>query len=415
MTENSAKSIKPKKERVLSLDVLRGFDLFVLLCVGPLFLSIVSGPFAEFFKTNAWAKAIETQFHHVAWEGFVAWDLIMPLFLFMTGAAIPFSLSKYTSGSDEKPTFRLYFRIIRRFILLWILGMIAQGHLLNFNIQGLYLYSNTLQAIAAGYLISSVIYLLFRVKGQILITLLLLAGYWILMTFVKFGDFGGGSFAPDSNLSEGIDRAVLGYWRSGVVFPKDGSWAFGPTRYTWILSSLTFAATVMTGLFAGELIRRGTLKNPETEPDERKKKNVRVRIFKSLLIIGIVLTAAGFGWSMIPEGTVGYCPIIKRIWTPSMVLFSSGLSFCLLALFYGFYDILGYRCGSTFFSVIGMNAITAYMLPRFFNFNTIAKMPLYGLEQYLGSWYSPLIVFAGFMIIWCILRAMYRAGRFLRV
>ncbi|MDO5582236.1 MAG: DUF5009 domain-containing protein [Planctomycetia bacterium] len=409
-------NVSPKKERVLSLDVLRGFDLFVLLCVGPLFLSLAAGPFKDFFQTNAWGKAIEAQFHHVRWEGFVAWDLIMPLFLFMVGAAIPFSLSKYTSGSEEKPTFRLYFRIIRRFLLLWILGMIAQGHLLDLKIQGLNFYSNTLQAIAAGYLISSILYLIFRIKGQILITILLLAAYWALMTFVKFGDFGGGSFLPESNLSEGIDQKVLGCWRAGVVFQKDGSWAFSTTsHYTWILSSLTFAATVMTGLFAGELIRTGIAKNTEGEADEKKKKSVRVRIFGLLLLIGVLLTAAGFGWSKIPEGSPGYCPLIKTIWTPSMVLFSSGLSFILLALFYAFYDLFGFRCGSTLFKVIGMNAIAAYMLPRFFNFSTIAKMPLHGLEQYMGVWYTPLITFSGFMLVWFILWGLYRSGRFLRV
>lgn len=409
-------SVDHKKERILSLDVLRGFDLFALLCIGPLFLSLASGPLSKILKSQSWGEALIAQFHHVPWEGFVAWDLIMPLFLFMVGAAIPFSLSKYTSGSEEKPTFRLVFRIIRRFILLWILGMVAQGHLLDLKIQGLHFFSNTLQAIAAGYLISSIIYLLFRIKAQILITILLLISYWALMTFVKIGDFGGGSFLPDTNLAEWFDQKVLGSWRDGVVFQKDGSWIFSEKyHYTWILSSLTFAATVMTGVFAGELIRSGIFKNAENAPDEKKKRSVRFRIFGSLLIIGIVLTALGFGWAKVPVGSIGYCPLIKTIWTPSMVLFSSGLSFILLALFYCFYDLLQFRCGAAFFSVIGMNAITAYILPRFFNFNTIAKMPLYGLEQYLGSWFSSLIVFAGFMILWSILWCMYRSGRFLRV
>lgn len=423
------------KKRILSLDVLRGFDLIVLLCIGPLFLALASGPFAETFKESAfWQKAL-AQFHHVKWEGFVAWDLIMPLFLFMVGTALPFSLSKYKK-SEGRSTFALYLRILRRVILLWILGMVAQGHLLDLKWQGLHFYSNTLQAIAAGYLIACILYLLFNTPGQILSTFVLLFAYWGAMTWIKVGDFGGGSFHPDTNLAEWIDRQVLGCWRDGVTFNSDGTWAFSSSyHYTWILSSLTFGVTVMLGVFAGEMIRsplaaqekEGFPENPtEQLSDEallarlrsNKQRSVPLtqgKCFTLLMVIGAVLTLVGHGWAQIPEGMFGYCPLIKIIWTPSMTLFAGGLSFLLLGLFYAIFDWMGLRWGTTFFIVVGMNPITAYILPYFINFRDVAKTSLKGTSQYLGTWYTPMIVLAGFGLLWYILWVMYRNQKFLRV
>ncbi len=427
-----------KKERVLALDVLRGFDLFVLLCIGPLATALFNGPFKKAVADSTFWTAVSRQFHHVPWEGFVAWDLIMPLFLFMVGVAIPFSLAKYISNG--RPTEKLYLRIFRRVILLWIFGMIVQGHLLDLKIQGLDLYSNTLQAIAAGYLFASIFYLTMKVRWQIIAFCVLLLGYWALMTFVKVGEFGGGSFLPDTNLAEWIDQNVLGSWRDGVSFTKDGNWTFSAGyHYTWILSSLTFAATVLSGVFAGELIRRAHATSAKASPaaqpgdtpaspgrsntapagsGERSAKSAaggKPIVFWQLLGIGVLMTLLGALWSEIPQGSFGYCPLIKVIWTPSMVLFSSGLSFMLLALFYGVLDVMKLRFGTGFLVVIGMNAITAYTLAHVIKFRQIAEMVLYGTQQYLNSWYAPVMNLASFMILFYILWLLYRNKCFLRL
>ena len=420
-TSEQTNSLPPlAKERVLSLDVLRGFDLLFLLCLGPLFTSVANGPLSEFFKGSPFWQKVLNQFHHVPWEGFVAWDLIMPLFLFMVGAALPFSLSKYT-GNQGRPTAQLYLRIFRRVLLLWILGMVAQGNLLSLKLQGLNFYSNTLQAIAAGYLIACIFYLTMRTPMQIVFTFLLLATYWALMTYVKVDGYGGGSFQPESNLAEWVDRTVLGRWRAGVVFKAGGIWEFSSTsHYTWILSSLTFGVTTMLGVFSGEIIRRQFAPKIKVEnADESTEKATaplsKGKVFSALLVLGIFLTLVGYGWSKIPEGSFGYCPLIKTIWTPSMTLFAGGLSFLLLAIFYGIIDLAGFHWGTTFFIVIGMNAITAYMLPRFINLRSVAEMFLYGTKQYLETWYGPMIVLVGFLLLWYILWVMFRCKKFLRV
>ena len=122
--------------RLASLDILRGFDLFLLV----------------FFQPVLWVLArqldvpclngILYQFDHEVWEGFRFWDLVMPLFLFMTGASMPFSLSKYKGVSGSY--WPVYRRILKRVALLFIFGMIVQGNLLGLDSRHLVIYYNPL-------------------------------------------------------------------------------------------------------------------------------------------------------------------------------------------------------------------------------------------------------------------------------
>ena len=227
--------------RLASLDILRGFDLFLLVFFQPVFAALVRQLNLPFLND------ILYQFDHEVWEGFRFWDLVMPLFLFMTGASMPFSLSKYVGMSGSY--WPVYRRILRRVFLLFIFGMIVQGNLLGLDSSHIYLYSNTLQSIAVGYFIAAVIQLHFSFRWQIGITLLLLFIYWIPMTFL-------GDFTPAGNFAEQVDRWVLGRFRDGVFWNEDGTWSFSPYyNYTWIWSSLTFGVTVMLGAFAGKIMK----------------------------------------------------------------------------------------------------------------------------------------------------------------
>ena len=172
--------------RLASLDILRGFDLFLLVFFQPVFAALARQLNLPFLND------ILYQFDHEVWEGFRFWDLVMPLFLFMTGASMPFSLSKYVGMSGSY--WPVYRRILRRVFLLFIFGMIVQGNLLGLDSRHIYLYSNTLQSIAVGYFIAAVIQLHFSFRWQIGITLLLLFIYWIPMTFL-------GDFTPAGNFA----------------------------------------------------------------------------------------------------------------------------------------------------------------------------------------------------------------------
>ena len=378
------KNTHSSSKRLESLDALRGFDLFFLVALGPLMHSLARTANVEWLNESMWV------FSHVSWEGFSPWDLIMPLFLFMTGISMPFSLSRYKSISDKRPLLR---RLAKRILLLWIFGMMCQGNLLALDPNTIYLYSNTLQAIATGYLITALLFLFTSRRTQIITAVVLLLVYWTAMQFITVDGYGGGNYTPQGNLAEWIDNTVLGRFRDtaqvidGKVVVAD--WY----HYTWILSSLNFGVTVLTGLFAGYIAK---------DKIEEKKK------LKLYFGTGITMVIAGWLWNF-------QMPIIKTIWTSSMVLVSSGYCFLLMGLFYYWIDYKGHRSGITWLKVYGMNSIVAYMLANVVNFRCIGESLFYGLEQYMGSYYSFLMTLWNIGAVYVIIWFMYKRGIFLKV
>lgn len=372
-----------KTERLESLDVLRGFDLFCLVFFQPVLLSIGAA------IDKPWMNTLMEPFEHVAWEGFAFWDIIMPLFMFMAGASMPFAFAKYL-GNGNKTS--LYKRIAKRVALLWIFGMMCQGNLLALDFQKIYFYSNTLQAIAMGYLISAILLLHFKQKGQIITTIVLLLVSWALLSFVKTGSWGGGNFGPDNNLAEYIDRVVLGRFRDGVTITGTGL-DFGNYRYTWIVSSLNFGVTVMTGVFAGQIMKSGI---------------TPLKKVQRLVLVGVLMIVAGQLWGL-------QIPVIKKIWTSSMTLYSSGICFLLMALFYFIIDYKKYGKYFRWLKIYGMNSIMAYLLYVVVDFSDVMNSVLYGMEQYAGNYYAALLQLGNVSIIFFILWIMYRNKVFLKV
>ena len=378
------KNTHSSSKRLESLDALRGFDLFFLVALGPLMHSLARTANVEWLNESMWV------FSHVSWEGFSPWDLIMPLFLFMSGISMPFSLSRYKSISDKRPLLR---RLAKRILLLWIFGMMCQGNLLALDPNTIYLYSNTLQAIATGYLITALLFLFTSRRTQIITAVVLLLVYWTAMQFITVDGYGGGNYTPQGNLAEWIDNTVLGRFRDtaqvidGKVVVAD--WY----HYTWILSSLNFGVTVLTGLFAGYIAK---------DKIEEKKK------LKLYFGTGITMVIAGWLWNF-------QMPVIKTIWTSSMVLVSSGYCFLLMGLFYYWIDYKGHRSGITWLKVYGMNSIVAYMLANVVNFRCIGESLFYGLEQYMGSYYSFLMTLWNIGAVYVMIWFMYKRGIFLKV
>ena len=381
---DTMKSTHSAAKRLESLDALRGFDLFFLVALGPLMNSLARAADAEWF--NNWMGI----FNHVSWEGFSPWDLIMPLFLFMSGISMPFALSRYKSMPDKRPLLR---RLGKRILLLWIFGMICQGNLLGLNPDKIYLYSNTLQAIAAGYLITALLFHFTRRRTQLITAVLLLLIYWAAMQFIQVDGYGGGNYTPQGNLAEWIDKVVLGRFRDTAQL-VDGKVVVAEWyHYTWILSSLNFGVTVLTGLFAGYIAK---------DKIEEKRK------LKLYFGIGATMVTIGWLWNF-------QMPVIKTIWTSSMVLVSSGYCFLLMGLFYYWIDYKGHRSGITWLKVYGMNSILAYMLANVIDFRCIGQSLLYGLQPYMGSYYSFLITLWNVAAIYVILWMMYKRGIFLKV
>jgi len=359
-------------ERLMSVDALRGFDMFLIIGGG-----VTVREFIEAANISSLNKLLP-QFRHVPWEGFTFWDLIMPLFLFIVGVVMPLAFSKRLARGDSKA--KLYWHIIIRTIILFVFGMAAQGHLLKYDLSKLHIYCNTLQAIAAGYLIASLIMLNMRVLWQATATAGLLLLFWALMMLVPVPGHGAGVLTPEGNLAIYIDRAILGRFDDG-------------TSYTWILSSMTFPCTVMMGVFAGYVLRADKAKSTKT---------------LLLLALGLGCLLLGMLWHLV-------FPIIKHLWTSSFVLFAAGLCYLLLAAFYFVIEVLHLRRWAFIFVVIGMNAIFAYMARSLFNFRHIGNIFVGGLLRFLGPWDTFVESLAAFVAIWLILYWMYRKETFVRI
>ncbi|MGA2796186.1 MAG: DUF5009 domain-containing protein [Thermoguttaceae bacterium] len=364
-------SSAPPSQRLLSLDALRGFTMFWL--IGGRELAIA----AAACVSVSLGDAVETQLTHPRWQGFVAWDTIMPMFLFLVGASMPFALGKRLQQGES--TSSIYWRIARRVILLWILGMIAQKSLIKYQISGLELYSNALQAIAVGYLVTSIALLHLPLAGQIGLFAGLTLVYWALLAFVPFAGHPAGTLEQTTNFPRYIDELILGGFRRGHDF-------------TWIVTSLGFSATVLLGAMSGHILR-GRLS--------------AARKLLLLATVGLCCAAIGWLWSY-------SLPFNRHIWTPSMILWTGGLSFLLLALFYAAIDIMGIKAWAFFFVVIGANALFAYVFDQVFQ-RTMSDTLVANLANQLSEPYNYLLSAIGEVaLLWLILWYMYRNRTFLR-
>ncbi len=357
----------------MSIDALRGFDMFWIIGGHGLVLSILAllmDPLPEWLKH---------QFGHEPWEGFTAWDLIMPLFLFIVGTSMPFAFTR--RRRQGQTTGALYIRMLRRVAVLFVLGMMVQGNLLAFKLDDLHVFSNTLQAIAVGYLVAGLALLHLPILGQLLLTIGLLVAYWACMMFVPFGDHPAGTLEEGANLALYIDHLVLGRYEDG-------------TTYTWVLSGLGFAATVLMGVLSGHILRLD-------KPPARRA--------GCLCAAGLGCLLAGWLWSF-------HFPINKHIWSSSMALWAGAWSFLLLGVFYLVIDVWGYRRWAFPFVVVGINAIAAYMAWHLISFRPISDRLLGGLAGHLSEHRASCLLAAGpFMILWLILFYMYRNRTFLKV
>lgn len=361
--------------RVVSIDALRGFDMFWIVGGRELAVAIAG------LLPGSAAPLLEHQLEHVEWEGFTAWDLIMPLFLFIVGAAMPFSLSHRLAEGAAKS--QLYLKMLRRVLILFVLGMSVQGNLLDFDLSRLHVYANTLQAIAVGYLVAGIVMLNVGVAVQLVFTALMLAGYWLLLTRVPFGDQPAGTLLPNANVALAVDEFVLGRFRDG-------------TTYTWVLSGMTFAASVLLGVQSGHILR--------------SRWSAAAKFF-ALVAAGLLCLAAGCLWAE----RLGF-PIIKHIWTSSMTLWAAGWSFLLLAAFYLVIDVIGWSRWAMPFIVIGANAITMYVLAyKFVPFDDIANSLVGGLARHSYGGGPVLIAFTTMTLVWFVAHHLYRQRIFIRV
>lgn len=386
-TLEKAAPVGASSERLVSIDALRGFDMFWIVGGEELAKAIanwIGGPTKDF---------VDEQLTHVNWDGFHFYDLIFPLFLFLVGAVLPFSLGKIRDRGETGG--KVYWRVIRRTLLLFFLGLVYYGFL-QFRPSQEQRYVGVLQRIAICYFFAALIYLNTRVRGQAIFLVTILVGYWALLAFVPSPESGAGDYSKEHNLAGWVDRHYL----PGKIF-KD-YYEYGDNE--GLLSTIPAVGTALLGVLAGEWLRA------------QRSKWLKLL---GLVLAGGVCLGLGYAWSsQLP--TRYQFPLIKNIWTSSFVLWAGGWSFLLLALFYGIIDVLGLRGWSFFFVVIGMNAITIYMVERILNFRGLSQFFLGGVaklcEQHFGAPAQEVVLTAGAVALaWLLCYHLYRQKLFLRV
>jgi predicted acyltransferase len=398
VTDTSAAKIPA---RVSSIDAYRGL-VMLLMMAEVLRLRRV----AEALPGNGFWAFLAQQQSHVEWIGCTLHDLIQPSFTFLVGVALPFSLARRQAEGQSE--WRRTAHAFWRALLLILLGVFLRSTSAR---QTNWTFEDTLTQIGLGY---GFLYLLALRSTRVQWTALalILFGYWLAFALYPLPGTGfdwraaGASpnavatqltgFAAHWSLNTNVAWAFDTWFMN--LFLRENPFANNRGGYS-TLSFIPTLGTMILGLLAGNLLR------------SQRTALEKVRWFT---IAGVIGLAAG--WLL---GVTGICPVVKRIWTPSWVLFSGGWCFLFLAAFYLVMDIWNRRSWAFFLIVIGMNSIAAYLIAHLFDGFIFKALPRHlgsSVFSIAGPAYQPLLLGIGVLLIeWLLLWWMYRRKIFLRI
>ena len=309
--------MKPS-ERLISLDVFRGITIMGMI--------LVNNP-------GTWS-AVYPQLLHAQWNGCTFTDLIFPFFLFIVGVAISYSLTKRKAQGGSMKS--LYLNIIRRTVILFLLGIILNGFPFGLLFGHQFSWETlripgVLQRIAIVYCVAAFMFLTTSTKFQYWFTAAILILYAAVMSFIPVPGVGYANFEPGKNLSAWIDQLILGshLWSGTKLWDPEG-----------ILSTIPAIGSAMLGIFTGNWLR---------SENDQKEKVVYLFIWANVLML------AGWIWSF-------WFPLNKNLWTSSYVLWTAGLALHFLGFCYWFIDVKKITWWTKPFLVYGMNAITVFFL-----------------------------------------------------
>src|ERR1051325_441978 len=367
--------------RLVSLDALRGFDMFWILGADALIEAF--GKMQAAPSVHKPLQFFAVQMEHVDWVGLHFYDLIFPLFIFIVGASLVFSLTKMIKQHGRRSAVR---RILVRSALLILLGIIYNGGLSQEwpNVR----LSGVLQRIGLSYAAAALLFCFCKPRMLAVAFVTLLLGYWALLTFVPIRDVkldrkpieapsiagyletGDVNRALSSSNKEiarqqivasyyGETRRRIGGYDAGLNVVNHFDFEYLPGRLHFdyydaegVLSTVPAIATALLGVLAGLWLRRSDMGEG--------------RRVVGLCIAGVIALGLGYLWSL-------QFPIIKLLWTSSYVLVTGGWSLLLLAGFYYLIDVRQWQGWSQPFVWIGMNAITLYLLVNFVSFRGLSQ------------------------------------------
>ncbi len=367
-----------KKDRLLSLDALRGFDMLWIAGGEYLIVSLAALTGWPFLQ---WAAV---QMEHVEWQGFHFYDMIFPLFLFIAGVSMPFSIVKRKQRGESMQ--KIYLHLLRRLFLLILLGLIYNG-LLRFDFEK-QRYASVLARIGLAWFFAAIIVLNTNIRGQIIWFAGILLAYWAMMKLIPVPGFGPGVLTPEGNLAAFIDQKFLpGRLCCYIYGDNEG-----------ILSTFPAISTALMGAITGYFLNL--------------QSNKLNGLKKALIIL-----AAGITSLIVAKLWSFSFPVIKNVWSSSFVLTAGGWSLILLSVFYLVIDVWGFKKWTFPFVVIGLNSITIYMLNSgIINFGEMGKYFFGGLASMFSEAGQAVILSIGAILcMWTVLYILYRNKIFLKV
>ena len=370
----STKAMASNK-RLMSLDALRGFDMLFIMG-----FSLVIREFCALFPGGADCALAQTVKHSV-WDGLTLFDTIFPLFLFIAGVSFPFSYAKQVASNMSRG--KIYMKILRRAVILIFLGLVYNDFFkLDFeNLR----FCSVLGRIGIAWSLAALLFINFSTKTRIVISSVILVGYWLLICYVPAPDVVGAlPLSKEGNLVGYVDRMIT-----------PGTLIYGTFDPEGLLSALPAVVTAMLGMFTGEFVRRDDI-------TEQKKAGY-------MGLASIALLAVGLVWSLV-------FPVNKALWSSSFVLVVGSYSLAMFALFYYVIDVRGYQKWATPFVVIGLNSITIYMAQRIIPFKSISAFFLQGFADMLPQEWSALLMRIGYLAVsWLFLYFLYKKKVFLKI
>ena len=316
-----------KSERLYSLDLLRGLDIFFLTVFSNIIWAAHKGlgmfPVPPGTPEGYFGPVMEQMAHR--WGLFHLIDIVMPMFIFMCGAAIPFALGRRLK--DGKPTAEFWKHLGARFALLWFCGLIAQGNLLSLDLSKIRVFDNTLQTIACGYVIAALV-MLIRIRWvRWTVPALLALAYTVPLAVC-------GDYTPTGNLAQHVEQWIVSTFFAPLGFSAATS------SYTWFATIPMFGVMTLMGMISTEILTANDASG--------NRKAAR------LAVLGAAVLA--FGWALYP-----FIPSIKHIFTVTFT--AQAMGWCMLALagLYYLTDVLKFRRGLSLFILYGQFALVAYM------------------------------------------------------